>query len=435
MARQSQSQSKPLSKQDWKCIRSFLIEIKRDVSFSTRQLDISSFWFMREGKFISLSPEGYKKYRHVLEKILNELSGDDLSESAINDALGTAVFESVNIPENREKDTYAPVNKALDKLQKFLTGPPEEYEIWIEISGLDTDSLPDRFGEIRFVIFDEGQMNHIKTKSAENQQGETADTEYFFPKFSSDNPVTAVVKVKARDRKAAEELAERKLRNTLECLNFFQYLTSNKWQSLSIGPKQPDSSTKLIATCPDGRIHMSKIADYRPSVLFSIEKLRRDADGMVSTALDRVENLLKEDAAKNSAGELLLTSVCLAGKASAEKVREISFLMFVIALECLVLPRKNPELNYRLSQHVAWLLGRNPDERHDLKNLIKGLYNTRSDIVHNGHYEISEEEHLKAYRIAKASILKLLTDQDIKNSWKPKELGSWLERLTLGSDK
>ena len=93
------------------------------------------------------------------------------------------------------------MNKALDKLQKSLTGPPEEYEIWIEISGLDTHSLPDRFGEIRFVIFDENQMNHIKTKSAENQQEKTAGAEYLFPSFSSDNPVTAVVKVKARGHK------------------------------------------------------------------------------------------------------------------------------------------------------------------------------------------------------------------------------------------
>lgn len=280
-------------------------------------------------------------------------------------------------------------------------------------------------------------MDCIKTKSAENQQEKTADTEHLFPKFSSDNPVTAVVKVKARDRKAAEELAERKLRTTLECLNFFQHLTSNKWQSLSIGQKQPDSSTKMVIRCPDGRIHMSKIADCRPSDLFSIKKLRRDADGMVSAALDRVENLLKEDTTKNSVGKLLLTSVCLAGKASAEKVRETSFLMFVIALECLVLPEGNTELNYRLSQRVAWLLGGNPGERQNLKNLIKELYGTRSNIIHNGHYEISEEEHLKAYRIVKKSILKLLTDQDIKNfrEQKQKQLESWLEKLTLGFDE
>ena len=295
MTTQPRPQSNPLKRKDLDCIRSFLSEIRKEVSFSARQFSTNSFWFVREGKPIFLSPEGYKKYRCVKEKILSRFPGNDLSESAIDNALGTAVFESLNIQENGEKDSSVLVNKALDKLQKFLTDPPEEYEIWIEIGGLDTDSLPDHFGEIRFVVFDENQMNHIKMKSSENQQGKTADTEYFFPSFSSDNPVTAVVKVKARDTKAAEELAERKLRITLECLNFFQHLTSNKWQSLSIGPKPPDSSTKLIAPCPDGRIHMSKIADYEPSALFSIKKLRRDADGMVSAALDRVENLLLKE--------------------------------------------------------------------------------------------------------------------------------------------
>lgn len=435
MARQSKSQNTPLSKRDWKSIRSFLSEIKRDVSFSARQLDINSFWFIREGEFISLSPKGYEKYLRVKEKILNKFSKNDLSESAIDNVLETAVFESVNIPENGEEDSSTLVNKALDKLKEFLARPPEEYELWIEISGLDADSLPDCFGEIRFVVFDADQRDYIKTKNAENQQGKTADTEYFFPKFSSDNPVTAVVKVKARDRKAAEELAERKLRTTLECLNFFQNLTSNKCQSLSIGPKQPDSSTKLITSCPDGRMHMSKIADYRPSVLFSIKKLRSDADGMISAVLDRVENLLREDIAKNSVKKLLLTSVCLAGKASVEKVREKSFLMFMIALESLVLPMKNPELNYRLSQRAAWLLGGNLYERQNLKKLIKGLYDTRSEIVHSGYYEISEAEHQKASKIVKISILKLLTNQDIENFQKRNQLEAWLEKLTLGFDE
>ena len=435
MAKQPRTQSSPLNKEDLKCIASFLSEIKKDISFSTRQFSINSFRFMREGKFISLSPEGYKKYRCVKERILDRFSGNDLSESAVDHVLGTAVFESVNIQKNGEKDPSVLVNKALDKLRKFLTAPPEEYEIWIEVSGLDTDSLPDRFGEIRFVVFDADQENYIKTKSAENRREENADEEYSFSRFSSDNPVTAVVRVKARDGKAAEELAERKLRTTLDCLNFFRHLTSDIWQFPSIGPKPPDSRTDLIISCPDGGTYMSKIADYKPSALFSIKKLRRNANGIVSTALDRVENLLREDAAKNYVEKLLLTSVCLAGKASVERVRETSFLMFVIALESLILPGKNPGLNYRLSQRVAWLFGRNFGERQEMKDLIKELYGTRSKIIHSGHYEISEEDHIKTHRIVKSSILRLLTDQNIKNFRKQGQLESWLDNLTLGVDE
>lgn len=81
------------------------------------------------------------------------------------------------------------------------------------------------------------------------------------------------------------------------------------------------------------------------------------------------------------------------------------------------------------------MLGGNPDERQNPKKLIKELYKTRSEIVHSGRYEISEEEHLKAYWIAKKSILKLLTDQDIKNFQEQKQLESWLEKLTLGFDE
>ena len=103
MTKKPRPQSNPLNRKDLDCIRSFLSEIRKDVSFSARQFNTNSFWFVREGQPVFLSPEGYKKYRCVKEKILNRFPDNDLSESAIDNALGTAVFESVNIQETEKK--------------------------------------------------------------------------------------------------------------------------------------------------------------------------------------------------------------------------------------------------------------------------------------------------------------------------------------------
>ena len=63
------------------------------------------------------------------------------------------------------------VEKALEKLRKFLESSPEEYECWVEVSGLDTSSLPETFGAVRFVVFDKEQINSIESKNAGDRQG------------------------------------------------------------------------------------------------------------------------------------------------------------------------------------------------------------------------------------------------------------------------
>lgn len=429
MVNQSPPKRNLFSPQDLKCIKSFLSNVGNNVSFSPDQSNIYSGWWIIEGKFISLNSEGREKYRCVLEKILKKFPEEDISESAIGWALITAVFECVDIPEN---ELSARVEKALEKLQKFLEASPEEYECWVEVSGLDPSSLPGVFGAVRFVVFDEEQIDSIETKNAGDQQVKPVTISRDLTK-SLLGKTTAVVEVKAHDRNAAEKLAERKVRTTLECMNFFSDLrpaSQVPCQFLSVGRKPPSTSGRLIVSSCSEVPYISKILNDEPVPPFSIARLRRRADGEIKEAISRTEELLKKRKT-NKVEDLLLTSVCLGGRAGVKRMREESFLMFMIALECLILPKQGMELGYRLSQRAAWFLGSTSDKRKSMKETINKLYKIRSKIVHSGVYEVPEEKYHQAYEVAKVSIIKMLTNQDIGGLSSLNKLDDWLENLTL----
>lgn len=321
-------------------------------------------------------------------------------------------------------------------MREFLEASPEEYKCWIEVSGLDISSLPESFGDVRFVVFDEEQIYSIEAKNAANRQVKPETVNHGLTKSLLGKP-TAVVEVKAHDRRAAEKLAKRKVRTTLECMNFFSDLRPANdvaWQFLSVGRKPPSTSGRLVVSSSSEPPYMSKILNDEPASPFSIAQLRSSADSRISKAISRIEELLKKQR-RNAVEDLLLISVCLGGRAGVKRTREEAFLMFMIALECLILPKQNMELSYRLSQRAAWFLGNTPDKRQDIKALIKKLYNIRSKIVHSGGYEVPEEKYHQAYKVAKISTLKMLTNQNISGFSSLDKLDDWFEKLTLDTQE
>lgn len=303
---------------------------------------------------MSLNSEGCEKYQCVLQRILNKFPGEDISESAIGWVLKTAIFECVDIPESGDEKLSARVEKALEKLRKSLETSPEEYECWVEVSGLDTSSLPETFGAVRFVVFDEEQIHSIETKNKGGRQVKHITVDRDLTEFLSGR-TTAVVEFEAHDRDAAEKLARRKVSATLECMNFFSDLRpvgQGPCQFLSVGRKPLSTSGRLIVSSSSEVPYIFKILNDGPAIPFSIAWLRRHADGKISEAISRTEELLKKQK-RNKVEDLLLMSVCLGGRAEVKRTREESFLMFMIALECLILPKQYMELRYRLSQRAA----------------------------------------------------------------------------------
>ena len=71
-----------------------------------------------------LEPETLAEYRDVRQALLKKVAPDeDLSESAIDSALRTAVFEVVDIPKRRDQNPSVRLDHALENLRTFSSEP------------------------------------------------------------------------------------------------------------------------------------------------------------------------------------------------------------------------------------------------------------------------------------------------------------------------
>ena len=366
--------------------------------------------------------------------------GKNLSEPTVDSALKTAIFEYLDIPRLRDSNPDIRLDNALEKLWNFLSHEPEEYECYIAVGGLDAASLPSGFGNVRFVVFNAYQLRKIKKPFRSNRSYDHSD--HLEAIDTSLNPLLnhpfAVVKVSARDDKAAKTLGERKVRSAIECLNFFLDLRPNHYNYAELFlPTEPRSnSIKGFTVSGNGSIRTFDSftrAGGVPAGKFSIARLRQSEDQTIRLAVKRIELLLKEGG--DEVGELMLRAVRWAGKATAEDMPEESFLLFMIALECLILPRGDQKLQHRLSSRIARLLDGNTVRRKELTKTVKELYAIRSKIVHSGFHEVAEKQCNQVRNIAKIIILRLLTNQYVRKFSKKEDLEKWFEEISNADEQ
>ena len=431
VTQRSGPQSVPSNKIDLAFVRDFLSNFVNNVSFGGIP-ERHHFWSRKDEGSLFLPPETREEYLNVRKKLLRISARDeDLSETAIDLALRTAVFEVVDIPKRRDRALPVRVNKALEKLERFLTSPPGEYKCWIEVGGLDTTSLPTCFGDVRFVVFGADQMQTLKetiqTKHTICRSEKLAFIDGQLAESFLDRP-TALVKVGARDAKAALALAKRTVRATIECLNFFSDMISHSHAWLFLpGRRESHSSGACLTVASNGSMGVD-VADEGLLESFSIAEVR--SIERIRDAVKRAESLLVKKN-HNEVEEMILTAVRWGGRATIAKTPEESFLLFAIALECVVLPQQGAELTYRLSQRAARLVGENGDQRLKLFKIAKKLYGIRSKIVHSGHYEVTEEERDEVRAAAKEVIVRLLMNRDVQQCRKSKELDEWFDKQAL----
>ena len=339
MKNQSKPDNRPQYKKELAFVGNFLKKLLDNISgfqIPDKRVVKSYFCFQKEEGFILLDRRKLEDYQNVRNRVIKKFSQEkNLSESAVDSALKTAIFEYLDIPRRRDSNPDIRLDNALEKLWSFLNHQPEEYECYIAVGGLDAASLPSGFGNIRFVVFNAYQLRKIKKPFRSNRSYDHSDHLEVIEtslKPLLNHPV-AVVKVSARDDKAARTLGERKVRSAIECLNFFLDIMPNyyTYAELFLPTESKSNSIKgfTVAT-GDGSVRVFDSfmhAGGVPAGKFSIAKLRQSEEQTIRLAVKRIELLLKESG--NEVGELMLRAVRWAGRATAEDMPEESFLLFV----------------------------------------------------------------------------------------------------------
>ncbi|EMO33162.1 hypothetical protein LEP1GSC175_1925 [Leptospira santarosai str. HAI821] len=128
----------------------------------------------------------------------------------------------------------------------------------------------------------------------------------------------------------------------------------------------------------------------------------------------------------------IVQAILWVGKAFNEKDRHLSLLQFTMALEALFSNLQSgvitPGIAYSISENVAFILGKNYDDRTEIEKIVKKIYGLRSAITHGNSKEISDYDLIYASRICLESIREFLRNDELKNFRKVDELVDYLKR-------
>ena len=140
----------------------------------------------------------------------------------------------------------------MDGFRAFVAGPGRGYECWVEVEGLDKGSLPASFGNTRFVVLGDAEVDALKAVVEEKHTVDKTGMDQIIHIAGEirGSPV-AIQRVRARDNKAALLLAEREVQITLECLNFFADVVPYNRARLRIARGKPSKGNTLQMALAD----------------------------------------------------------------------------------------------------------------------------------------------------------------------------------------
>ena len=308
----------------------------------------------------------------------------------------------------------------------------------MQVVGLSPDGLPHQFGEIDFYVAD-GTFPEPERPASEGPSGkkdgnvsETTPQKQAFESLTAPMKglVHAKIPVKASDSEAAKWLAQRKLRLTLDALNFFGDFFTNLESRVTL---PGDASFAKLTILSQNSTHRNVSLEYTNfSLMFSFGAVTPTSAR--DSGFERVSLILANSSA-SPLDEAILSSLQWAGRASIETRREEAFMLFCIALEALLIRRqKLSELTQTFALRGAHLLVKDAARRSEAFEDLKHLYDVRSKIVHSGRNSVNQADLSKIRWLSKTALLTMLVEEPFSRMTQDKELDDWFQaQLLAGS--
>lgn len=391
---------------------------------------------------MSLTGETALAYGSASDAIWRAVRQEELlSKGTVDAALQIAILQACDAAgTNATKPFERRLEQAIKELKSRMTAPSLRWDVHVPVLGLDPAGLPWQAAGVLFRAADPGLIRSWKRRAFSILDGvaEPPDIRAALKKRTAAQLVSefsgrtfASVSVDAVDQTAALTRARRKLRTTLDTINFYAdllYPAGLRAFVYAMGERDAVRMSSLIFQ-QDQRFTMpgTREGPWKPFVLRDLRSLRARTLGATKAFrwLGRAN--------RNGFQERVLTALQWAGRATADDRREEAFLLYLISLESLLLGEKaDRELSYRLKIRCAHLLGRRPAHRAAIAQRLGTLYGIRSKIVHAGQTEVSDEDLSAARSLAKNALIALLRSRVRPRPTTSQALEAWFEARMLG---
>lgn len=388
-----------------------------------------------EGMLI-LNLDETNRYLKCLKMLVEAIDESKISRRAIETGLQKSILATLDIQEKRKKVSFEDrLKKAIEDLKTYLTSSPESFKVFYPVKNLDINGLPIQIGDVQFLVYEEEIVERQFEIYEEMQTGygpkaDDKATILLYKKFQPVGVPFAMVEVEAVEAEAARAAAVNKLSQTIDILNFFTDLGPSTIGYMFLPGEGERINAKYVVFGTQnfkssfGSSVVGPFAPFNFATLFDIEAKHNLGYNKVKSLVIKKRNKLEE---------ILLSAIQWCGRATIAKSKEMAFLFYAISLETLIIPEgNNAELNYRLRLRVAHLLGDTLSNRLTIYNKVRDLYKIRSNIVHDGRFEVTDSDLYTIRLYSKACILELLKNEKFSGMNKD-DLVDWFNDQLLQS--
>jgi hypothetical protein len=374
-----------------------------------------------------LPADAVREFNDQVKIILknNEFS-NRFSEKYISEEL-KKIFALVikNKAENLEKE----ISDFINRLYTFQ----HEITIYLQVTGLKVEQ-PLRVGNVNFLWADKKFVDNLKSKLQSvttTLKNDAKSKVIIFGQISSNIDEELLGKTISEYTINAEPIRayERAKEETIKAIDLFHFASKSIYpisENIKIGLK--------------GEFLYSR----RQAFLFSEKRFYTTGDwvGPVETflinenTLKRLKNIgftkLSDFLKKKQPSQYeakLLESVHWFSSAIKQEEIENSFLLMIIALESLFTKEQGSPRGNQIAEATALILGKNLEQKKEIKSLIIKYYGFRSAISHGGKKRITEGDYFSLLNIV-GSVTAALIDMNEKFQ-SQKELLNWIEDLKL----
>lgn len=397
-----------------------------------------------------LSGKALQLYRNCFESLvaLHQVnpSVQLLSKTAAEDLLQTTILRTLRPGRGQETESRATFERRLARevrnLRDRLLAESRTWLVSVQIQGIATTSLPAMFGSVKFVRGDsdtgksladnlrhyDPRPRRVARKKIEEENQVRASTRTEIAAIFSTEAI-ATVSVSAFDLDAAQILGIEKIRRAIDILNFFASLTSSDrrlgLQRAFVGPEGERITLHSVVCQGDGDFRRlgNRLAGNNPLVMVDLASAKAKKLGLARAG----EIFAREDPTDLDAR--ILTALSWAGRATVAPRREEAFLWFAIALEALLTkPKARSGVTDRLRLRATRLIGRNPETRKKVFDLVGELYEVRSAIVHAGDSTTLTERDLETIKgLVQCALTVVLTEECFSSMRLAREFEQWFD--------
>jgi Apea-like HEPN len=392
------------------------------------------------GSLVLVGEHGDNYFQSVLD-LYNAANAksEHISFNLVESATQVAILKALNVVNKQPTEEFLNrLDAALTELKENLSKQPIIWSVQLEVTGLYGGGLPRTVGDTEFYVMDQHKMSVLQSQAATilHWTGVPELSADRFRKPLSEQVVPELLgkifanaRIPASDPDAAKALGFNRLRLTADVTNFFARILGLSDTQVGLPWDAQFHHVHSLTLAENARHVMLSHSFHGPFAPLDLAVIAERADHI---GFARASALLAKTNL-NSIESRLLSALRWAGRGWVEDRREEAFLLFVVALESLLLDNQNKEqLRYRFAVRGAHLLGTSLEENKKLSKQLKSFYDLRSAIVHSGSVEVSDSDRDTVRFVASRAIYKVLATKPFADMTAEEELDNWFESEILG---